>query len=213
MNEEEILSKNIRKYRESLHLTQGELAEMINYSDKTISKWERGESVPDVFTINKLAKIFRVSIETLLSDTTKTTKTQSQNVGLWQKFTLQIIIISVTFAYIIAYLILCLATGHKLPYLYILGIFYAASISLAIFIYIRCFKHRLDLITISLFIWFFYLGLIVTLLPACGTNILSIVLLPILSQVFVVFYCNFRNKVIKARMLKKISKSETLNNN
>lgn len=203
MSEEEILSKNIRKYREGMHLTQGELAEMINYSDKTISKWERGESIPDIFTVKKLAKIFRVSIETLLSDNVKDLKDSSPNSGLWQKFTLQIIIISVVFAFIIAYLTLCLATGPKLAYLYILGVFLAASISLAIFIYIRCFKHRLDLITISLFIWFFYLGLIITLLPICGIKILFIALLPTLSQVFVVFYSNFRNKVIKVRMLKK----------
>ena len=41
----EIISKNIIKYRKSLGLTQLELAEKLNYSDKTLSKWERGESI------------------------------------------------------------------------------------------------------------------------------------------------------------------------
>ena len=44
----EIIAKNIIKYRKALEYTQAELAEKLNYSDKTLSKWERAESIPDV---------------------------------------------------------------------------------------------------------------------------------------------------------------------
>ena len=46
-----------------MKLTQIELAEKINYSDKAISKWERGESIPDVSVLLNLAKLFGVNIE------------------------------------------------------------------------------------------------------------------------------------------------------
>ena len=49
-----IISKNIIKYRKKMGLTQLELAEKLNYSDKTLSKWERGESMPDIVTLKHL---------------------------------------------------------------------------------------------------------------------------------------------------------------
>ena len=201
MKEEEILAKNIRKYRESFKLTQGELAEMLNYSDKTISKWERAESIPDIFTLKKIAQIFRINIEDLLNESSTQTKKKTP-APLWHRFTLEIILISVIFAYVLTYLILCITNGPKLAYLYMLSIYLAASLCLAIFIYIRCFKHRLNILTLSLTQWFAYAGLILSLLPLKGINVLFIILLPTLSQVFIVFYCNFRNKVIKINISK-----------
>lgn len=64
-----IISKNITKYRKQLQLTQLELAEMLNYSDKTLSKWERGESIPDIITLKQLADIFNVTVDDLINDT------------------------------------------------------------------------------------------------------------------------------------------------
>ena len=49
-----------------MKLTQIELAEKINYSDKAISKWERGESIPDVSVLLNLAKLFGVNIDFLV---------------------------------------------------------------------------------------------------------------------------------------------------
>lgn len=48
-------------------LTQLELAEKLNYSDKTLSKWERGESMPDIVTLKQLADIFMISVDVLIS--------------------------------------------------------------------------------------------------------------------------------------------------
>ena len=51
-----------------MKLTQIELAEKINYSDKAISKWERGESIPDVSVLLNLAKLFGVNIDFLVTE-------------------------------------------------------------------------------------------------------------------------------------------------
>ena len=72
MNEEKvelgrILAENITYYRKKLNLTQLELAEKLNYSDKSVSKWERAEGIPDVFVLKELSVFFGVSIDTLLS--------------------------------------------------------------------------------------------------------------------------------------------------
>ena len=64
------LASNIVKYRKSLNLTQIDLAEKLNYSDKAISKWERGEATPDIFVLKQLADLFGIKVDTLLQKPT-----------------------------------------------------------------------------------------------------------------------------------------------
>ena len=71
MNDEKLkhqLGANIAAYRKRSGLTQVGLAEKLNYSDKAVSKWERGESMPDVLTLVQLAEHFGVSVNDLLVD-------------------------------------------------------------------------------------------------------------------------------------------------
>ena len=55
-----IIAKNITILRQNAKMTQSELAEKLNYSDKAISKWERGESIPDITVLKALADLFGV---------------------------------------------------------------------------------------------------------------------------------------------------------
>ena len=71
MNDEKLKSQlgaNIVMYRKRSGLTQAKLAERLNYSDKAVSKWERGESVPDVLTLVQLAELFDITVDELLRD-------------------------------------------------------------------------------------------------------------------------------------------------
>jgi len=71
MNDEKLkyqLGANIASYRKRNRLTQAGLAEKLNYSDKAVSKWERGESMPDVLTLVQLADLFEVTVNDLLVD-------------------------------------------------------------------------------------------------------------------------------------------------
>lgn len=62
------IGDNIAMYRKRAGLTQAGLAEKLNYSDKAVSKWERGESVPDVLTLSQLAEQFDITVNDLLAD-------------------------------------------------------------------------------------------------------------------------------------------------
>ena len=71
MNDEKlkaILGSNIATYRKQQSLTQAGLAEKLNYSDKAVSKWERGESMPDVLTLVQIADLFGITVNDLLTD-------------------------------------------------------------------------------------------------------------------------------------------------
>lgn len=71
MNDEKLkkqIGANIAAYRKQLRLTQAGLAEKLNYSDKAVSKWERGESVPDVLILCQLAELFQITVNELVED-------------------------------------------------------------------------------------------------------------------------------------------------
>lgn len=63
-----IIAKNIQSLRKAAGVTQIELAERLNYSDKAVSKWERGDSVPDITVLKQLADMFGVTVDYLLNE-------------------------------------------------------------------------------------------------------------------------------------------------
>ena len=63
-----IIANNISELRQGKGMTQLELAEKLNYSDKAISKWERGESLPDIVVLTQIAEIFSVSLDYLITE-------------------------------------------------------------------------------------------------------------------------------------------------
>jgi transcriptional regulator with XRE-family HTH domain len=70
MNENEfkaIVANNIAYYRKKMGLTQLQLAEKMNYSDKAISKWERAESLPEAYVLHQLADFFGVTLNDFLT--------------------------------------------------------------------------------------------------------------------------------------------------
>ena len=60
-------ASNIINLRQKAGMTQSELAGLINYSDKSVSKWERAEAVPDAYVLKKMSEIFGVTVDYLLS--------------------------------------------------------------------------------------------------------------------------------------------------
>lgn len=59
-NIKEIVAHNLVMLRKYHHLTQAELAEKLNFSDKAVSRWEKGEVVPDVETLNKISEVYEI---------------------------------------------------------------------------------------------------------------------------------------------------------
>lgn len=72
------IASNITKLRTEAGMTQSELGAKLNYSDKSISKWERAESLPDANVLKQLGEIFGVSMDylfgTLMSEEEKSTE-------------------------------------------------------------------------------------------------------------------------------------------
>lgn len=60
------IARNIAFFRKNGGHTQAELAEKLNYSDKSVSKWERAEGVPDIYVLTQIAELYQVSVNDLI---------------------------------------------------------------------------------------------------------------------------------------------------
>lgn len=79
--------ERIACYRKMNGMTQSALAEKLNYTDKAISKWERGESLPDIFVIMRIAELFGITPNDLLGvkTTSETSTTAIENAELHRR--------------------------------------------------------------------------------------------------------------------------------
>ena len=62
------IGKNIALYRKSHKDTQAALGQKLNYSDKAVSKWERGESLPDIYVLSRIAEQYGISVGVLIGE-------------------------------------------------------------------------------------------------------------------------------------------------
>lgn len=64
----EIIGQNLTSLRQSAGLTQLQLAEMLNYTDKAVSKWERGDAIPDLRVLIRLSEIYNIPLDDIVKD-------------------------------------------------------------------------------------------------------------------------------------------------
>ena len=73
-----IFAQNLIRLRKQMKITQVEFADKINYSDKAVSKWERGESIPDVSVLKGIADFFGVTIDFMITEHTEDEKIEQK---------------------------------------------------------------------------------------------------------------------------------------
>lgn len=95
----EIIAKNLVRLRQQAGLTQLKLAEMLNYSDKAVSKWERGESIPDLRVLIQLAEIYHIKVDDIITEHPKGEVKPKLNLG---KKRILIVLLSVGLVWFVA---------------------------------------------------------------------------------------------------------------
>lgn len=92
------ISSNLVYYRKQCNLKQISVAEKIGYSDKAISKWERGESLPDIYVLYSLAELYEIEVEDLLSEKKK----KPQATGSRKRNRFLVVLLSVGLTWLVA---------------------------------------------------------------------------------------------------------------
>lgn len=189
-----MIGSNIAAYRKRAGLTQAGLAEKLNYSDKAVSKWERGESIPDVLTLMQLAELFEISVNDLLVDpnalpgnpgTLEKAMTQVSEKALKRKADKNIILrLCSTLVWFVALLVFVVVSSFGLPKSWIMFI-YAIPANAIVMLSLRSAWHdfRRNQLLISIIVWGSLLSIYMTLLLFFGWNVWKIFLLGIPGQI------------------------------
>ena len=167
-------------------MTQQNLAEVLNYSDKAISKWERGESIPDVTVLKQVADYFGVTVDYLLTEEHKSAPLPSA-----PRRRLFVSVLSAALVWLIAtvaFVVLALVGGGVFaPYLTFLYAIPISSIVLLVFNSIWG-NRRLNYLIISVLIWSFILSLYLSLLVLASLNIWHLFIIGAPAQIIVILW-------------------------
>ena len=205
------IGANIAAYRKQAGLTQAGLAEKLNYSDKAVSKWERGESVPDVLTLMQLANQFDITVNDLLVDpealpgnpgTLEKAMTQVSEKALKRKANKNVILaLSSTLVWFVAlFAFVVLSSVDFLEKYSCLLFFYAIPANAIVLLSLRSAWHdfRWNKVLISAIVWGSLLSIYVTLKAVLGIYFCKIFLLGIPGQIAIfLWFRMFRGSDVK----------------
>ena len=193
------IGSNIAMQRKRIGLTQAGLAEKLNYSDKAVSKWERGESMPDVLTLMQLAQLFEITVNDLLEDPNQLpgnpgklekAMTQVSEKALKRKANKNVILgLSTTLVWFIALLVFVVISSFDLPNSWI-SFLYAVPISAIVLLSLRSawrdFRWNRGLI--SVIVWGFLMSIYASLMVFLRFNMWKIFLLGIPGEVAIMLW-------------------------
>ena len=153
-NVKDILAQNLIKLRTENNLTQTELAEKLNYTDKSISKWEHGETTPPIDVLKDIADLYNVSLDYLVTETPDEFYDKKYNVKENTPNKLLITLLSTSIVWIIATMLFVYSSIFKIerPWLFFV---FAVPISMIVLLVFNCIwgRRTLTFIIISIFMW------------------------------------------------------------
>ena len=148
------IGKNIAEYRKIAGLSQIDFAEKLNYSDKAVSKWERGESLPDIIVLKQIADMFGITVNDLLGD--KDVKKKRIDLKKLLRNKVFVLLLSIGIVWLVATVICTFMIIFKAPSKFAwLPFIYALPISAIIgIVFMAIWKYRLCLLLCeSLLVW------------------------------------------------------------
>ncbi len=199
-----IIAKNITELRVAKGMTQLELAEQLHYSDKAVSKWERGESVPEISTLKAIADLFGVTLDHLVNEHTTGEKRDTAPERKYRFRNRSIVTamcaVLVWFLALLAFVMLDLLPVEV--ELHWLAFVYAVPVTLLLWLVFNSvwFNPRTNFLIISALVWSTLASLHVTVL-VFGENIWKVYLLGIPAQLVILLWSRIKpaikNKIQK----------------
>lgn len=191
-----VIAANMADLRRRRGMTQLELAEQLNYTDKAVSKWERGDSVPDIAVLKQIADLFGVTVDYLLQETHEAPppvnahaagKRHTRGIITW--LAVLLVWMSATVVFVVTKLAAPDLAGVWLAFVA------AVPVSMVVWLVFNAiwFSHGRNYLIISLLMWSALAALHVSLL-VFGFNIWLIYTLGVPGQIIIFLWSNVKNK-------------------
>ena len=197
-NLKKVVGENLSELRKSKKLTQFELANKFNYSDKSVSKWENGDTLPDLDTLNELAMFYGVTLDFLthpIEENKDAFKLKNSKRELANKIIITALVSSVVWiiaTIIFVYILL------KNNYNYWLVFIWAVPLNNIVLFFANktAFRSKvLSLVNWSLFIWSIITGVFLQVLISNGLTIWPLFLVGIPLEASIILW--FVHKIMK----------------
>lgn len=189
------VAKNIAGLRQAKGMTQLELAEQLNYSDKAVSKWERAESMPDISVLVEIADLFGVSLDYLVQEEhPKKEEKQEEGGSPYRRGMISAVSILLVW-FIAVFVFVVISIMIKEMRFQWLSFIYAIPVSMIVWIVFNTiwFRPRLNYVLISLLMWSALLSIHLSIL-AIGSNIWMIYLLGIPGQIIILLWSTIKKQ-------------------
>lgn len=182
------IGKNLTRLRRMANMTQLDLAEKLNYSDKSVSKWEQGNGIPDIRILVQLSELFGVSLDDLVREQPEK-KFMPKNTRLLRRAIIMSCSVGLCWLVAVVCFVLCgifapQITGAWLAFLFAVP---ASAIVLIVFSSVWHYKW-LRIVSVSVLIWTVLACCYLTVFIASGANIWLIFLIGVPLQVLALFF-------------------------
>lgn len=196
-----IIAENIVQLRRAGGMTQIELAEKLNYSDKAVSKWERGESVPDISVLKNIADLFGVTVDYLItsdhdpeelengSEVEARLKRRKRTQGMVTGMSILLVWLVASIIFVPIDIATTGVIAHWLAFAYAIP----ASMLVWLIFNALWFNRRRNYLIISLMVWTLLAAVHLTILVA-GYNVWQCYLLGIPGQLIIVLWSKIGKK-------------------
>ncbi len=190
----DIIAANIVLLRREANMTQLELAEKLNYSDKAVSKWERGESIPDITVLKQIADLFQVSLDFLVQaehpvkhEAKQTLRQRIRNHGFITGICVLLVWLIATLVFVVLDISIKNITAHWLCFVY------AVPVSMIVWLVFNSiwFKPHRNFLIVSFLVWSILIALYLTFL-LCSMNPWQLFFLGIPGQFIILMWSRVR---------------------
>lgn len=217
IDEKEVIRKistNLIYYRKKNGYTQQDLANLLSYSDKAVSKWERGLAVPDVIILLRIAEIYNISLSELTGEVNKDISEEDSNYvsNEQSKYLVKkhniITLLSIGLVWLVAavlfFIFKMIFTGTTSFYLFFI---YAVPVSAIVWLVFNILwgSKKLNILIESILSWTLAISVIITIYPRLDNpNIFYILLIPLFFEILIVLW----NKLLSIKFLSKNKQEE-----
>ena len=195
---EQIVADNLVYYRKAAGLTQLEVAEKFNYSDKSISKWERAEGLPDILVLKALADFYDIRVDDFFKEE-KTKIKMTRKSRRWFIFGLSETLVWLVFG--VFFSVFSIALPNVFAW-WLLFVYAAAASAILAVVWAGIYHKRLyQLIATSCIVWFtiasIYLTALMVTLPNPNPNLWLLFLIGVPLEILAVLWYFLRKNLKK----------------
>lgn len=196
------IAKNLCELRKRKNMTQADLAEQLNYSDKAVSKWERAESVPDISVLKAISDIFGVTVDYLITEEhdnpnelrKKASRRKLRNRSLITGISILLVWFFATFAFLNAEVFLT-SVGRRLS---ALSFVYAVPISCVVWLVFNSiwFNRRRNFLIITLLMWSALVSFVLSfyLFGIFGSEVWKLLFIGVPAQIIIAMWSGIKTK-------------------